>query len=167
VWHIIYANAFSGQVREIENNFDDNGTEINAKVWTKENDFGDPTLYKVVNECDISGFLSDTAIIEATDELDGENNATDLINGTSFDVSATSSLPLGVSPIGTYPLTGEATGDDLQLNLYNVRKNIYQSCFRVQIKLESSSLYSAWILSKIQFQIDALPSAFFPNSDYI
>lgn len=166
VWHIIYANVFSGQVREIEKNFDDNGAEINVKVWTKENDFGDPTLYKEVRECDISGFLSQTAEINATDELDGENNATDIIDGDNFTTS-TVSIPLGVAPLGVSPLTGSPTLEDISLNLFNVRKNIYQSCFRVQIKLESNTLYSQWILSKMQFQIEALSTDFFPNSDYI
>jgi len=167
VWHIIYANAYSGQVREIEKDYDDNGVEINVKIWTKENDFGDPTLYKVVNECDISGFLSQTAEINAIDELDGENNATDIIDGDDFGVTTSGSLPLGVAPIGISPLTGEPTDSELTLNLFNVRKNIYQSCFRTQIKLESSTLYSQWILSKIQFQIESLPKDFFPNANYI
>lgn len=165
-WHIICGSVFTGQVKEIENNFDDNGVEIPVKIWTKENDFGDPTLYKVVNECDISGFISETAEINATDELDGQNNATDIIDGDNFDISL-SSVPLGTSPLGLSALTGDPTDKDITLNLFNVRKNIYQSCFRTQIKLESSTAYSAWILSKIQFQIESLPKDFFPNADYI
>ena len=164
-WHIIYANAYSGQIREIEKNFDDNGVEINVKIWTKENDFGDPTLYKLVNICDISGFISQTAEIEATDMIDGEENSTDLIDGDNFAVSS-SSYSLGASPIGIAPLTGY-TQEDLQLNLFNVRKNIYQSTFRTQIRLESATLYSAWVLSKIQFQVDSLPVDYFPNAQYI
>jgi len=166
-WHIIYANVFSGQVREIEKDFSDNGVEINTKIWTKENDFGNSTLYKEVRECDIAGFISPTAEINATDELDGENNATDIITGSNFSSDITSA-PLGVSPSGIYALTGNPkTDSDIQLNLFNVRKNIYQACYRVQIKLESSSLYSQWVLSKIQFQVEALPIDFFPESDYI
>lgn len=165
-YHLIYANVYSGQIREIEIGFDDNGVEIQVKIWTKEMDFGDPTLFKEVNECDISGFASETALIEVIDELDGEDNGTDLITGSDFSFSG-SSFTLGVSPIGTQPLTGEPQDEPIILNLFNVRKNIYQSAYRVQIKLESATLFSAWVLSKIQFQIDLLPIDFFPNDSYI
>lgn len=168
VWHLIYANVYSGQVREIEKGFDDNGVEINSKVWTKENDFGDPTMYKEVHECDISGFISESAIINATDELDGEDNGTDFIIGSNYTFPISGAVPLGTAPLGTLPLTSlPIISESLPLALFNVRKNVYQSCFRIQIKLESSSLYSQWILSKIQFQIEALPTDWFPNSDYI
>lgn len=164
-WHIVYANIFSGQLREIEKNFDDNGVEINVKIWTKENDFGEPTLYKLVNLCDISGFISQTAEISAIDVIDGEINTTDVIDGDNFSTSS-SSYSLGAYSIGSVPLTGQSR-EALKLNLFNVRKNIYQSTFRTQIRLESATLYCAWVLSKIQFQVDSLPIDFFPTSNYI
>jgi hypothetical protein len=165
VWHIIYANVYSGQIREIEKDFDDNGVEINVKVWTKENDFGDPTLYKEVMECDISGFISEKAEINITDELDGTDNITDTVEGDDFTGASTSVL-IGNMPIGEYPLTGGSV-DTMEMYLFNVRKNIYQACVRVQIKLESSVAGTAWILSKIQFQATATPIDFFPNDNYI
>ncbi len=166
-WHIIYANVFSGQVREMETGFDDNGVEIQVKIWTKENDFGDPTLFKEVREMDVSGFLSQTAEIEVIDELDGEDSTTSLIDGNNFD-TGTSTVTLGTSPIGLNPLTGETiVGDDIELNLFNIRNNIYNSCFRIQAKLESNVANSMWILSKIQYQIEPLPVDFFPTDNYI
>lgn len=167
-WHLIYANVFSGQVREIETGFDDNGVEINSKVWTKENDFGDPTLYKEIRECDISGFISESAVINVTDKLDGEDNATDQILGTNYIDSVSGAAPLGTATLGVKPLTGSPIdSENLPLALFNVRKNVYLSAFRAQIKLESSSLYSQWVLSKIQFQVEALPTDWFPSDDYI
>ena len=163
-WHLIYLNAFSGQVREMEVNLDDNGVEIPVKVWTGINDFGDPTLFKMANFVDINGFLTETAQIQATDELDGEINTTDIIDGTNFSASPVS-VPLGVSTLGLYALT--AGVEVSEMNLYNVRKNIYQSLNRFQLKLESETLYSQWILSKIQFNIEALPVDFFPENSYI
>ena len=166
-WHLIYANAFSGQVREFETGFNDNGTEIQVKIWTKENDFGEPTLFKEIREMDVSGFISNAGVINVTDELDGENSTTSEITGTNYDVASTG-VTLGTSPIGINPLTGEPiVGDSIQLNLFNVRDNLYNSAYRIQVKLESSTADSAWILSKIQFQLESLPLDFFPNSDYI
>lgn len=166
-WHIIYANAYSGQVKELECCYDDNGVEINVKIWTKENDFGDPTLYKLVKLSDISGFISKTAEINAIDYLDGEINATDIVDGDNFATTTILTAPIGVTTLGTTTLTGDRVSEELPLNLFNIRKNIYQSAFRVQIRLESSTLYSQWVLSKIQFQVDELPVDFFPNSNYI
>lgn len=165
--NLIYANVYSGQIREFETGFDDNGVEIPVKVWTKEDDYGEPTLFKEAREVDISGFLSQTAEIEATDNIDGEDNSTDIIDGDVFDTGG-SSVTIGSSPVGVNPLTGEPiTGDTIELNLFNVRKNIYQAGFRFQIKLESNVANSMWILSKIRHQVEALPLDFFPNDSYI
>jgi len=169
-WHIIYANAFSGQVRELETGFDDNGIEIAVKVWTKENDFGEPTLYKEIRECDVSGFISEAATIDITDEIDGENNTTSRILGTSFasDVTAGTSLPLGVAPIGTHPLTGDIEVEEtVVLSPFNVRANIYQPGYKIQIKAESDTIGSQWVLSKVQFQVESLTTDYFPNDSYI
>ena len=165
-YHIMMANVFSGQLKEIEVGFDDNGIEIPYKIHTAEMDFDDPTLYKVINECDISGFTSETAEIEVTDEIDGDDNTTDIIIGSDYSFSG-SSFTLGVSPLGIYPLTGDSSEDDILLNLFNVRKNVYQSGYRFQLKLESNSLFSAFVLSKIQIHLEPLPIDFFPNDSYI
>lgn len=165
-FHIIMGNVFSGQIKEIEKDFDDNGIGIPVKIHTGEMDFDDPTLFKVINECDISGFTSETAEIEVTDEIDGDDNTTDIIIGADYSVSG-SSFTLGVSPLGIYPLTGEPNEDAIILNLFNVRKDIYQSGYRLQMKLESNSLFSAFVLSKIQVHLDPLPIDFFPNDSYI
>lgn len=165
-FHLIYANVYSGQIREFEVGFDDNGVEIQVKIWTKEIDFGDPTLFKEVNECDISGFCSETSLINVLDELDGDGNGTDAIIGSDFATTGLS-FTLGVNQISTKPLTGDPIDGDIILNLFNVRKNIYQSAYRVKIKLESQALYSAFVLSKIQFNINSLPIDFFPNDSYI
>jgi hypothetical protein len=168
-WHILYANAFSGQIREIESSYDDNDVEITAKVWTKENDFGDPTVYKDIRECDLSGLISESADIEVTDAIDDEDNSTATINGSDFsDESVGVSTPLGTVPVGTSPLTGgDVTDGDMTLNPFNVRKNIYQPGYKVQLKLQSSTTGSQWSLSKVQYQVEALPISYFPNSNYI
>jgi len=165
-FHIIIGSVFSGQIKEIEKGFDDNGIQIPVKIHTKEMDFNDPTLFKVVNECDISGFASETALIDITDVLDGEENTTDILDGSDFNPTG-SSFTLGVDPLGTVPLTGEPQEGDILLNLFNVRKNVYQSAYRFQIKIESDVLFSAFVLSKIQMHIEPLPIDFFPNDSYI
>lgn len=165
-FHILIFSVFSGQIKEIERGFDDNGIQIPVRIHTKEMDFDDPTLFKVVNECDISGFASDTAEIDVTDQLDGDIDSTDTILGSDYNLSG-SSFTFGVDPLGIYPLTGEPTEEAIVLNLFNVRKDIYQSAYRIQIKLESDSLFSAFVLSKIQLHIDPLPIDFFPNDSYI
>lgn len=165
-FHIIIANVFSGQIKEIEKDFDDNGIGIPVRIHTGEMDFDDPTLFKVINECDISGFVSETAEINVTDEIDGDDNTTDILIGSDYALSG-SSFTLGVSPLGIYPLTGEPSEDAIILNLFNVRKDIYQSGYRFQMKLESDSLFSAFVLSKIQVHLEPLPIDFFPNDSYI
>jgi hypothetical protein len=169
-WHLIYANSYSGQIREIFKNYDDNGIEIPVKIWTKENDFGDPTLYKDIRECDVSGFISESADINITNEIDGEDNATATVEGINFadEVSSTFSVPLGILPLGEVALTGnKLTEGGIDLNPFNVRMNIFQTGYRVQLKIESGTIGSQWVLSKIQYQVKPQSLDYFPTSNYI
>ncbi|MGB0851486.1 MAG: hypothetical protein ACPGTP_09570, partial [Bacteroidia bacterium] len=164
---LIYANAFSGQVREMETGFTDNGIEIDVAVWTKEYDFDDPTLIKEIREVDINGFMSEAAVITETNTIDSED-----VSSGQFDASVATItsqfVTLGTSPLGINPLTGAPiTGEGIPLYLFNVRIPVYIAGNRIQIKLESSLEDSAWVLSKILLVSEDTPFDFFPTDNIL
>lgn len=166
-FHLIYADAFTGQIKEMETGFNDNGIEINVAIHTKEYDFDEPTLIKEYREIDINGFMSEAAEINETSEIDAEDVSSAIWNS---DVATITSqfITLGTSPLGINPLTGSPIiGEGIPLYLFNVRIPVYIAGNRIQIKLDSSVEDAAWVLSKILIVSEETPFDFFPNDNIL
>lgn len=84
VKHLYYAADDEAKVYEIDTSYSDNGTAINAYWQSKNFDFGDPSLYKQVIDCDIilrqlSGsvtitFITDNGTVAKTTTLSSSND---------------------------------------------------------------------------------------------
>jgi hypothetical protein len=165
VEHLLYASEYSGRVVEMETGFDDNGVEVAAEIGTKDFDFDEPSLSKEYREHDIVGFISESAEVEVTVEIDGGEAVSATINGSSF-TDASDSITLGVHPMGIYPFTGgDIVNGEITLNAFRFRIPVYQTGVRTKIKFTSSKKNTEFILSKIMITPEPQPFDFFANAE--
>jgi len=150
VKHLLVANAYGGQVIEMETGFNDNGISIRTEVQTKTFDFGSAETLKTFSNIDIGGLISrqqDLSFKIITDCVETTKN----FNGTDYGCSSGSSIPI---PIGREPLGEDVIGggavsvDGITLNPFSRFRHPFSTGQRVAINVSGNCLNSAWKLSK-------------------
>lgn len=164
---MLYASAYGGRVVQMETGFDDNGVSISSEVGTKKYDFDEPSLTKEYREVDVIGFISESAELEFTVEVDDEEVSTATVLGATY-LGSTSTITLGTDALGINPLTGEAiVGEEIVLNLFKARLPVYRAGIHARVKLKSNKENTAWVLNKMHIVPEIAPFDFYSNSEIL
>jgi len=167
--HLLVANAFGGQVLEMEepNQHTDAGQEISAIMRTKTFDFGLPEAYKNFQQVNLSGFITDqeevtfklfTDGVETSKTFTGENFAV----GDDADDFPLGEEDLGLDPVGSGPISI----DGLDYYPFTQRRSYYKYGLRLTVQIETNSVNSALKITKLTIPVEALDDSVFPN-DFI
>jgi hypothetical protein len=145
----LIASAVTGQMYEIETGFDDNGSAIDYELQTKDFDFGNPEEWKDFDYVEILGLMNEGGTVYTQSLIDGETVA----DGTITDANLTSSgtaFPIGIKPIGTYPIGGGGSSD-IVLYPYRIRIPLLGAGggTRLSVKMFSNTTPMAWTLNRI------------------
>lgn len=166
--HLLAADPFGGQTREIEVNFDDSDVSIVCEAKSKTFDFEAPETSKVFQMVDVAGFISKQATISVTISIDG-TDVVQTLSGSSYVDSAGSQVyTLGTSPLGFRPIGGGGGAPSSSLDLFPfiARIPLYKTGRNISVKLSSSTASSAWQWTKVNVFAEALPVNVFRN-DFI
>ena len=163
--HLLAANAFGGQVVEIETGYSDNGIEILSRVKTKTFDFDAAEMYKTFARVDVGGLVSQAAVISYCLEVDGVETCKSFEGASYAYGEAADDFSIGEEPLGENVLGGGAvTQDGVTYFPYVNRRYPYQSGYRMAIKLESNTRNAPWKFTKANIDIVAEPTDAFYNN---
>lgn len=137
----LFASANGWQMYQYDYWFDDNGTAIEASIRTKNYDFGE-WMFEYI---EIEGRKQEWDGIDLTAYVDNVEAGAGEV--TDSNLSITSSLSIGVSPIGVEPLWWGSGLDDLQLYKFKVRMPFFTRGSKVSLWLTSSGVQ--WIFEKM------------------
>ena len=159
--HLLVANAFGGQVLDMENGLADNSSQISLDVRSKQYEFGDPTVSKFIEniDCIFHGTEGGTFKWETVGD---DENATLTTETITIDADTSQQSSISVNPLGTFTLTGPA--DDF-LRRFKQRMPIYQQTNRIQIKLNTLLTSHSVVLEKVVFYAKQLAKEFFPTAN--
>lgn len=151
VEHILVANSINGQMKEIEYGTNDNGNPIEYIMETKEFDFGEPQLMKTFEMIEVHGFISENGQLDVKAFIDDEfESPTATVNGEDYIVEGQDLVYyLGGSALGTVPLGGGGDEDDATTFYpFIVRVPIYQTGFKIKIRVSSEELNTQFMVTK-------------------
>ncbi len=161
--HILIANAFGGQVVEIETGFSDNGVEIGWRMRTKTFDFGSPELWKTIPHVDAGGFISQQEDANFILDMDGVESSKSF-TGEFFAIGDDADYqPLGTEPLGEDSLGGGPISEDgLQYFPFLQRRPYYVSGQRLTVEFSGNSSNSGFKLTKLNVPLIAHDPDTFP-----
>lgn len=167
--HLLVANSFGGQVVEMEakNQFTDNEQQIHSVIRTKTFDFGVPEAYKLFEQVNVVGFITENEAVTFILDADGvETSKT--FTGANFAVGDTADdFPLGEEPLGEEVLGGGPVGEDgLTLYPFTQRRSYFKYGLRLAVQLETNSVNSGLKITKLSIPVEAMDDTAFPT-DYI
>lgn len=164
VRHFLIANSGSGQCREIETGYNDNGNPIYCEVVTKNWDFDQPETLKTFEIVEVHGFISGDGVLNVQAIIDDDQETPmATIYGTDF-VTEGESESLGSFLLGSSALGG--AGGDEKKTLYKFRARIpmYATGTSIKLKLWSNTIDTAWIFSKAAVYPIGQPIEIYPTS---
>ena len=168
VKHLLIANAFGGQVIEIETGFSDNGIAIRSEVQTKTFDFNSAEILKTYTNVDVGGLISRQQELSFKITTDGVDS-TKSFTGSPYVISGIEDVPvpLGIAPLGEDPVGGGAVSEDgITLFPFMRFRHPYSTGYRMSMNISGNNLQSAWKLTKAVISIEPEPQDVQYN-DYI
>lgn len=158
VEHFLIANAYSGQVQEIEYGTADNGSEINHEVETKNFDFDLPETLKTFEMVEVFGFCNEVANAEFDAIIDdSETIPAATLLGTNYSSSGGGrSYALGAQSLGTGALGGAVEGS-VTVYPFKLRIPMYSTGTRIRLRMRCQSLDSVVMWTKLSIYPVAQP----------
>ena len=164
----LMASANSGIIYQMENGFNDDTNEIEYELKTKKFDFGDFGQTKSCEWVDFVGIKSEGFDITAQLIAD---DGTILSEGFITDDNITSTISvatIGTTAIGTDSLTGEGSGEEIDLFQYKARLYSGLTNFNsIQIRLYSKGKTQQFTLDHLKMSIEGLESDMFSIDNLI
>ncbi len=166
--HMLVANAFGGQVIEMETGWTDDGIEIRGSVRTKTFDFGAPEGWKTFPEIDAGGLISSQEEVDFSIDIDGVTT-TKSFTGTQFAIGDDADpFPLGEEDMGNDPLgSGPISEEGIAFYPFIVRRPSYSSGLRVWMQFDTTSLNSGFKLNKLNIPVELHGKTVFPRNNII
>lgn len=168
--HFLAARATSGQMLEIEYGFSDIGSAYTCELKTKAWDFGQPQLWKDFEAVAISGLKSLGRDIEVEILIDGATLYTGTITDSNIVNPSVAADSIGVYPIGTLPLSGDASGSS-SVPLYRYQVLLggtqFASGNTIQVRMVSEETSTVWTLDQMQIKYDNNVFDLFPTANLI
>lgn len=163
VERFLAANATGGQMRELETGLDDNGSEIDATIASKDFDFGIPESWKTVQMIEIIGFIAEGSQITFNAYVDDEDRTGDIIIDGDDYVTESAGFALSTHPLGALVLAGGEVTDTVTFYPFKARIPMYVTGSRIQIKLRNTTLNSQWRINKASIYPVAQPIDIYPT----
>lgn len=154
--HLLVANAFGGQVIEMETGWNDNGIAIAGSIKTKTFDFGSPEAWKTFPAVDAAGLISSQESVQVSTEVGGAVTSR-TFTGAQYAVGDEADpFPLGEDDIGEDPIgSGPISQEGIAFYPYVVRKPEYRSGETISVQFDTTSLNSGFKLSKIRIPVES------------
>lgn len=150
-YHLLYADATTGQIREMETGTNDFGTAIVATINSKVYHFDQPATLKTFEYVDLVGFITQNGLAEAYIVIDDTyTTPVAYIDGTNYYTgSGGASYTLGTSPLGTTSLGGSVSSTGgIQLYPFKLRIPIEYTGSKIQIKFVVNTVDTIFIPQK-------------------
>ncbi len=167
--HLLVANSFGGQIIEMEaeNQFTDEGLEIGATIRTKTFDFGVPEAYKLFEQVNLVGFITENEEVTFTLDTDGTSTSK-TFTGAEFAVGDDADdFPLGEEDLGIDPVGSGPVGDDgLTYYPFTQRRSYFKYGLRLTVQIETNSVNSGLKITKLSIPVEAMDDTAFPTSFY-
>ncbi len=146
VKHVI-ASAASGQMYEIETGFNDAGASIDYELKTKNWDFNQPETWKDIERMDFFGLKNKGSNVSVQIYFDNLLVASATIDDDNIDVT-TGAIPIGVKPVGTYPISKGTKTIDLFLYKIYIPLLGYGGTTKVQVRVRAFGKNIVFTLDK-------------------
>jgi hypothetical protein len=176
VEHLLAANAYGGQVIEMESGFTDSDNVIDYEIITKTYDFGLAGRNMVYQRVDVGGFHSEQNSMNAKLEITNINAAVKqkviAYNAATESPAGTGLATLGAKPLASTPLGGAAPrgsggGDDLTMYAFFRMMPTYLTGRNARLTFSKAQKDAAFKLTKINLYPVAQPKDFAPNALFI
>ena len=163
VEHLLVANAFGGQILEMETGVNDDGSEIQIDLQTKAYELGEGTVTKFVKNIDGIFHATDGATFDF--EAVGDDTSTTIGGATiTVDEASSQSSSIGVNPVGTVVIGGE---DEENLRRFKRRLPVYNTADKVQVRLNDLLESHTLVLEKISIEAKPLGRGVFANDSIL
>jgi len=172
--HLVVANAYGGQVIDMETGFDDSGNVINYELRTKTYDFGMPESLITYERADIGGFHSEQSTMDVDIELVTTKKVTRSktisFNAATDESGGTALASLGIKTLASTPLGGgssSGTAGDLTLYPFFRHAALYSTGRNSTVKFSKAQKNAAFKLTKINLWPIKQPKSFTPTALYL
>ena len=167
--HLLVANAFGGQIIEMEavNQFTDNEQAIRSIIRTKTFDFAVPEAYKLFEQVNLVGFITENEEVTFTLTTDGVETSKTFTGASFATGDDADSFPLGEEDIGIDPVGSGPVGDDgLTYYPFVQRRSYFKYGLRLTVQIETNSVNSGLKITKLSIPVEAMDDTAFPT-DFI
>lgn len=153
---LLGANAFGGQVIQLESGYTHNNSNLVSISKTKRFDFGTPETLKNFTMVEIIGAMSRQTVLQVEIDVDGQK-VYRTIDGSDFVVDAGAAGPLGEGELGEGELGGGVSAEVLPINNFNIRIYPYKTGRTIAVQLKSEGRYFRFQWQKLSLQVEGEP----------
>lgn len=164
VKRLLGANAFGGQVVELERGYTHNNENLESVIKTKQFDFGTPETHKNFTMVEIIGAMSRQTELEVCIEVDGEK-VFRTVDGSDFVIDGGAAGPLGEGELGEGELGGGVAGEALPINNFNIRIYPYKLGRTISVQIRAEGRYFRFQWQKLSLQVEGEPIDLIPASN--